>query len=524
MRQSLAIASAFLFGGGCSLIYNPSNLGQPSDAKGFHDSQAIDAPIDAPTLFDADPTMLVIDDVYPKAVFSGQGSGGSFPVTLAIHGHNIIPSFQLAITPTTQAHVVGTPQLSTSGDWIAVQLEVDVGSGAGSASMLAIAVSEKDDAAGDIKTATLTPDMLALQPVAALGSGSAVTIDAANLQQYYSQINVATLTVTDTTSLQNPIFLRSYSSINIGSVALNGVDASSTTGGAPGVGAKCGGGNQGANAGCETAIGGGNGANSSNGGGGGGFANGGDLGVSNTPGGDGHGSSDLVNIAADSLNATPNLSGGGGGGYFNAILGTGSGGGGGGGGGTIIITAGGSILLGTVSANGGGGGKGTGVLGKGGGGGGGSGGVVIVRSAASTVTATSLSVNGGAAGSGSSDNDGGAGSPGRIRIDTSGTVPSGTTVPPHRGPTFDPATPYYTNDINQTVTLHGQAGDTVTLYDLYQDGTVHQGEPMSMFVGSTLDLKLSLLDGLNTICATLDHGVQQTELADTCFSIVYLPQ
>jgi hypothetical protein len=523
MRQSVAIAFAFLVGA-CSLIYNPSNLGQPSDATSFHDSQAIDAPVDAPTLFDADPTMLVIDNVYPKVVYSGQGSGGSFPVTLAIHGHNIIPSFQLAITPSAQAHVVGTPQVSTSGDWIAAQLEIDVGSGAGSASMLTISVSEKDDAAGDIKTASLTPDMLVLQPVAALGTGAALTIDAANLQPFYSQINVATLTVTDTTPLQNPIFLRSYSSINIGAVTLNGADASSTTGGAPGIGAKCGGGGQGANAGCETANGGGNGANSSNGGGGGGFANMGDLGVSNTPGGAGHGSADLVNIAADSLNSTPNLSGGGGGGYFNALLGTGSGGGGGGGGGTIIITSGGSIMLGTISANGGGGGPGTGFLGKGGGGGGGSGGVIIVRSAAAAVTATSLTVNGGAAGSGSSNNDGGIGSPGRIRIDTSGALPAGTSAPPHRGPTFDPGTPYYTSDINQTVTLHGQAGDTVTLYDLYQDGTVHQGEPMTMFSGSTLDLKLSLLDGLNTICATLDRGIQQTELADTCFPLVYLPQ
>ena len=181
-------------------------------------------------------------------------------------------------------------------------------------------------------------------------------------------------------------------------------------------------------------------------------------------------------------------------------------------------------MLGTLSANGGGGGTGTGLLGKGGGGGGGSGGVIVVRSAASAVTATSLSVNGGAAGTGSSSNNGGAGSPGRIRIDTSGTVPTGTSTPAHRGPTFDPTTPYYTSNINQTVTLHGQPGDTVTLYDLYQDGTLHQGEPMNMFTGTTLDLNLSLLDGLNTICATLDHGIQQTELADTCYPIVYLPQ
>ncbi|HEX4455010.1 MAG TPA: hypothetical protein VH143_29320 [Kofleriaceae bacterium] len=523
MRQSLVIAAA-LFGGGCSLIYNPSNLGQPDDAKVFHDSQSIDAPIDAPTLFDADPTMLVIDNVYPKVVYGGQGSGGSFPVSLAIHGHNIIPSFQLSITPSTQAHVVGTPQVSASGDWIAAQLEVDVGSGSGSASALTISVSEKDDAGGDIKTATLTPDMLALQPVEALGSGGAVTIDVANLQPYYSQIDVSTLTVTDTMASHAPVYLRSYSSINIASITANGADASSTTGGAPGIGANCGGGNQGANAGCETAYGGGNGANSSNGGGGGGFANAGDLGVSNTPGGAAHGSADLVNIGADSLNPLPNLSGGGGGGYFNALLGTGSGGGGGGGGGTIIITAGGTIMLGTVSANGGGGGTGTGFLGKGGGGGGGSGGVIIVRSAASAVTATGLSVTGGVAGTGSSSNNGGAGSPGRIRIDTSGTVPSGTSTPAHRGPTFDPMTPSFTSNVSQSVTLHGQPGDTVTLYDLYQDGTLHQGEPMNMFTGTTLDLSLSLLDGLNTICATLDHGIQQTELADTCFEIVYLPQ
>ena len=186
-----------------------------------------------------------------------------------------------------------------------------------------------------------------------------------------------------------------------------------------------------------------------------------------------------------------------------------------------------TISVTSVDVGGGAGGNGTSglIVGGGGGGGGGTGGVIVLRSASSTITSGTLAAVGGGGGSGGGGgNVGGAGSPGRIRIDTNATLPM-TSMPPHRGPVFDPTTLTFTTDINQNVTMIGQSGDTVTVYDIDGSGAEHTGEPMNVpfdtFGHATI--RLSLLDGYNLICATLDNGMSGNDLADTCFEIIYLP-
>lgn len=101
-----------------------------------------------------------------------------------------------------------------------------------------------------------------------------------------------------------------------------------------------------------------------------------------------------------------------------------SGGGGGGGGGALRIISGGPILItGSLAANGGKGGNATvgdGITNCGGAGGGGSGGAIWLQSSAFVSGETQVSVSGGAAGttSCSDPSDGGRGSRGVIRIDS----------------------------------------------------------------------------------------------------------
>jgi hypothetical protein len=125
------------------------------------------------------------------------------------------------------------------------------------------------------------------------------------------------------------------------------------------------------------------------------------------------------------LSALLGGSGGGGGSGGNNC----GGGGGGGGGGIIKIVAFGTIDFGTnaaVQVRGGGGGTDGGAAC--GGGGGGSGGTLWIRSL-SVRNDGVLDASGGAGGTGWQSNIGGAGSPGRIRIDVVNATGSGTITP-----------------------------------------------------------------------------------------------
>ena len=77
MRHLAKLAPALLVGG-CSLIYNPSNINKPP-ADATDAQMTADAAIDAPMLADANPADLVIQQISPATIYEGQGTGGSRP-------------------------------------------------------------------------------------------------------------------------------------------------------------------------------------------------------------------------------------------------------------------------------------------------------------------------------------------------------------------------------------------------------------------------------------------------------------
>ena len=120
MRQFLAVTFAFFVVGGCSLIYNPNNLGKPADA-----SNGSDGP-DAEIVLDANPADLTVTDIEPNEIFSGQGVDGSPLATLVISGHNFVPGLTVTVTGSDSVHMMGSATPSFDGNYVAVQLEVDV--------------------------------------------------------------------------------------------------------------------------------------------------------------------------------------------------------------------------------------------------------------------------------------------------------------------------------------------------------------------------------------------------------------
>src|ERR1700733_12477866 len=106
MRQSLAIALVFGFGAGCSLIYNPNSLGQPTDAKIYNDAPP-DVPPDVEIIADANPAGLMIDEIYPISIDEGRGSNGSTPGLFGIRGSNFrngsAGGLVVSLTPTGSA-------------------------------------------------------------------------------------------------------------------------------------------------------------------------------------------------------------------------------------------------------------------------------------------------------------------------------------------------------------------------------------------------------------------------------------
>ena len=507
MRQSLAIAFSSGLVGGCSLIFNVNNLGKPADGP---------LPPDASIVRDADPSMLMVLDVQPNVIMTGQGSNGASPATLVIDGHNFTDGFTVDIEPSTGINKVGSAMRSFDGDHIAIQLEADVIDGpGGSAVPLTITVSEpKAPSQSTMATLEVLPTL----------KSSALDYDTL-AKTTYAQIAIGSgaLTFTGTPAA---VQLRSVSSVSIGA-AINAVGggASGKTPGGAGPGG-CAGGADSAAGGCD--VGGGGGASNSDGGGGGGFANPGKPGGGEPNGGMAHGNTAVLNYAADNAGHTPNQSAGGGGGNGGSLT-SGTGGAGGGGGGTVEIDAGGNIAVASIDVSGGIGGNGGGLTSATGGGGGGTGGVIVIRSAAGdlTVNGTLAAAGGmGGTGGGSLSNTGGVGgngSIGRVRTDVP-TLPSVAGVVVYPGLRFDATTNAIATMSKYSVIFHGNPGDTFVLADYDFTGASQETEPAGTFdTSGNATPVLSLHAGYNNICATLLDGVPKTSLADTCMVIVYLP-
>ena len=92
MRRCLA--AGVLCVAGCSVLYNPDQIGTGDAAR------AIDAAVhpDAEVILDGDPTMLRLVSVAPSAIYEGQGDGSSRAALVVISGFDIGSDASVAIT------------------------------------------------------------------------------------------------------------------------------------------------------------------------------------------------------------------------------------------------------------------------------------------------------------------------------------------------------------------------------------------------------------------------------------------
>lgn len=520
MGQRLILVVAMLTSG-CSFLFNPDNIKQPPadakaiDAKVFLDAPPIDTAVDSPPPADADPTMLAADAVYPADLYEGQGDGNSRPALVVIHGKNFSQQgLTVTLAQTTHATIVGTPQVSPDGTYIAVQVKVP--------NDKTFASTDQDSPMISIsETGASAPVMIAGPKVHGLPEIDATsnqTLDLATIDgTKYSYINVQG-NVTFTGDATKIATLHVVSSITVtGTISANG------SGGAAGPGG-CAGGAVDGTGGCAGVPGGGTGGAGTVAGGGGGFNGSGAPGGGNgNSGGPAHGDPTLASLGS----MAGNQSSGGGGGTQVA---------GGGGGGTVELVAGGDLNIGGVDVSGGAGAQGTSgaLLGGsgGGGGGGGSGGVVLLRTDAGMLKVTMLKVTGGAGGMGGAagailgatpGSTGGDGASGRIRCDAPGDV-TACTAAAHRGVSFSSSISTFQTQAGIEISLSGTTGDVVDFYDQAADG-VHEGEPKMQTVANNAlaNLHVSLVAGYNKLCATLHSGTRGTLEADTCIELAYLP-
>ncbi len=493
MRQhaaSLVLATAL---GGCSLIYNPSNLPNPT-GDGGPDARPIDAPTDSP-IADANPALLMIDSVKSPPLLEGQGDGGSVPAILVVYGMNITKDATIAVT-SGNAMVnleLGTKSIANDGNSIAVLVTARV-------------MANVNEAAGDIPLtvtvsqpgATPQTQPWVLKPLDQLTMTGAQAVPAANKR--YSRV-VVTGDV-DFNRGANRAIVQAVADIDVtGRVTANADNVGANRD--PGAGG-CAGGASGSDGIC---VGGGKGSTGATGGGGGaGFAVAGEsaAGAGGPPSGDPLLSSYVATGAAENKSA-----GGGGGGL---------GGHGGGGGGTIELTAGGNINVRTIEAKGASGANG----GVGGGGGGGAGGIVVLRAGNMLTFPTMFNISGGAGGSGVGV--GGVGSVGRARYDaatTAGTEPS--TPTPRRGPMIvRPANPIYEITRPQ-LTITGTVGDKVDVIVLYPDGGGNQTLSQITLTSAVFMFQPTLMIGLNQICVIIPGGNFARDEAKNCIDVAFIP-
>ncbi|HSN25681.1 MAG TPA: hypothetical protein VLT45_05330 [Kofleriaceae bacterium] len=517
MRQFLAALTPAFLVGGCSLIYNPSNITK-TDARVVDNN--VDALIDVPIPKDADPTMLTIDSVAPSTIYEGAGDGHSRNALVVVHGHHMTQAATAQIMGAANVSVV-SQQVSADGDWMAILVHAAVDTTAGTdAGTAALTVQVTEPGA---PAPVMLAGMLSLKNLPQLTLTNNQSIDVTMLAPLYSQVT-GTGTVTFTGDSDHQAVIRSVSSIALGTLNLKGTAANGDSAGGAAVGG-CGGGAVGATGGCSGFNGGGAGGGGAGGGGGGGNAAGAGGGNGTGAGGAGPavGNAQVVNYVTDAAGTNRAGGGGGGGGGSGGIVGL-KGGAGGGGGGIVELDAGGDIAA-TIDASGGNGGNASAGLagGDAGGGGGGAGGVIVVRSQAGTVAVTATA-KGGTAGTGvNSGGGGGAGAAGKIRIDTAGTTIPATMPPTHRGPMFAMATSSVVTVGNPMLTVLGQSGDSVDPYDIDVMGNDHNEGAALTFANGTLAAMPTLLAGYNKFCVTLEPGARHGSLADTCIELAYLP-
>lgn len=498
MRQLLA--SLFVAGtlGGCSLIYNPSNL-PPVDKDA-----GTDAPPDAEVILDADPTMLALTSVTPTTIYEGDGIEGSRPAVLVIHGMQIIEGAQVTLTEhgTTNAIASLTVDnskagVSANGFDLAVPVSAAIDPNMGPIGV-DITVTQGTGASMVSKTLPAIPTDPAPVTLQGLPELDATAVLTPGTHEY-SRIKVAALGVMPGAV---GLDLRVHSSVEItGALTANAMGQLAGAGGSNGP--------PGANALATGAVGSGP-APGMPSGGGGGFgtpglkgASGADSGTGGTP-------------QVKSLAANKGSSGAAGSGGLSA-----AGGAAGGSGGTIVVTAGGMVTIGAAQAIGGNGSNPT-VIGHGDAGGGGSGGLVLLRSNGPMMV-NDIDVSGGVGTTGGNVGHGGLG---RIRLDAPNVVAPtalhSATV--FRGPMFATNTPLITREERPEITVTGQDMQAFGYYVIAEDGSIRGPHMVSILSGqNTFPLQDPLFRGLNTVCLLVgDSDLTALDEAKNCITLAFL--
>jgi hypothetical protein len=515
MRQHVAkLGLAILVGGGgCSLLYNPSNIKGASDAKEFHDVP----PPDMEMIVDANPMNVMIDTTmlppYPAAIDEGVGLFNSHPAIVAVHGDNFIATATVSFTPATAVTLVEM-KVSSDHKYIVLALQAPIDSGCVPPMTIPVRlqVDEPDGAGG---TATTHLDnafaVTCLRELTTVAS----PLSSSTLDPKYSKIEITggiTLKA-DTTETPSAI-LRSASHIMIsGAIVASAMGQSSGPGGGRGGDADASGSGPG-DGGAGTSNGLGNGG----GGGGAGFAAAGGAGSGDT-GGMGAGGGSAGDVFISSYASAMNRASGGGGGGDGS---TGTTGAGGGGGGTVELTAAGDVMVSDITANGGNSTAGTvGIVTKGGDGGAGAGGLVLVRTGA-TLTLGTVSV---AAGTPPSGGNGGTASAGRVRVDSAKGVqaPSGGYI----GPMFIDAPA--TTTTYPELQLRGKPNELTSLVEVIdRDGNVvdngHLYMPAFGSPAGTGTVGPVLKVGYNRVCVFVTNNTDPSIAEGTnCVEIGYAP-
>jgi hypothetical protein len=510
----LVWAGLLLTASSCSLIYD-ADVFQYIDARPVDAMRPPDAPVPDARVPDADPTRLALEQLDPAEVFEGVGCipaptgcrPDSRPVPIVITGANIMPGATVTLNGPGLEAVTSDLVVNPDGTMAAFALSVPVLAELADGDLGSIDVSVSQ---GGISESIALP-VRGLSDFVASVDAPAQTFAVTSLRSRYARV-VFDAPVTFTGQARAKLEATAEIVVEA-AVRLDGKNGSGQSGGAGGPGGCNGGGSQTAGT-CE---GGGKGGSNGGGGGGGGHA---ENGVSaGGAGGTATGNTFLTPMAPSGA-ATARGHGGGGGG--NCL--TGTGGGGGGGGGSLELTSGGALRLAAtalLSARGGNGVAGQGLC-PAGGGGGGSGGAVLVRAAlafADEGADTRVDVAPGDPGG-----NGGRGSPGRVRVDLPGAVPT----PPafagvthvYRGPVWDPTSPVVTTDVSPMLQLFGGGSETV-----FVDVEGQARLELSIPEDGRLQVQVNLAPGRSEICARVTNGPHANQPdAANCFNIAYIPQ
>lgn len=493
---------------GCSILYNPDNLPEPTDAPD------LDAPTDAE--IDVNPDLFDVTAIEPTTIDEGVGADGGRHAMFVLRGTSILEG-QASVTVAFVADTSGDGGVPITMPPAPADIDFAVGAGNTRAvvTMPIPVIPELSDGRGLTMRITVSQNGVDRSQDVTINGLDERTI---NLPADHDRPRYSRLTIGSDVRFTgaDPILLHATAGITLDAIA--SVDAIGTSAGAHGGpagdsnapgGHAPGGGGSGTNAALL-------GLNNGSGGGGGGFGTVGTIGSGAMAGSAGQetGNDMLVPIETGPSAAGNRGNGGGGGG--NGLLNA-AGGVGGAGGGTLYLRAGGDL---TVNAMGGlraSGGNGT--TAQGSGGGGGSGGALLVRSGGAIVSSTRwLSAPGGTGGTGGV-NPGGPGGLGRIRIDAAvGDVSSAmaNNPVPVRGPAWSRSVPLITGASPFTAQLRGDADRSF--------GLRLNGDPIGSAmpgVGDTVNVPdITLEPGRNVLCAVAQTG-ELDEESLSCIDVFY---